>query len=74
MQYHFVTKERFAELVGQGAFVEHATFSGNCYGTSVAAVKDVAEKGRVCVLDIEMEVSCPFPPVIGGGGCVVCEC
>lgn len=24
------------------------------------AVKDVAEKGRICVLDIEMEVSCPF--------------
>jgi len=55
VQYHFVSKEQFAALVGQGAFVEHATFSGNCYGTSVAAVRDVAEKGRVCVLDIEME-------------------
>jgi guanylate kinase len=27
------------------------------YGTSVQAVKDVKERGRTCILDIEMEVS-----------------
>lgn len=43
-------------LVDEGGFIEHAQFGGNYYGTSVKAVKDVAEKGRVCVLDIEMEV------------------
>lgn len=37
-------------------FIEHAKFGGNYYGTSVMAVKHVAEKGRICVLDIEMEV------------------
>ena len=37
-------------------FIEHAEFGGNYYGTSVKAVKDVAEQGRICVLDIEMEV------------------
>lgn len=61
-QYHFVTKDEFAALADQGAFVERATFSGNFYGTSVAAVRDVAEKGRVCVLEIEMEVGAPPPP------------
>ena len=40
----------------EGGFIEHANFGGNYYGTSVKAVKDVAEKGRICVLDIEMEV------------------
>lgn len=40
-------------------FIEHAEFGGNYYGTSVKAVKDVAEQGRICVLDIEMEV-CEF--------------
>ena len=43
----------------QGGFIEHAKFGGNYYGTSVKAVKDVAEKGRICVLDIEMEVRHP---------------
>jgi guanylate kinase len=43
-------------LVGEGGFIEHAQFGSNLYGTSVQAVKDVADKGRVCILDIEMEV------------------
>lgn len=40
-------------------FIEHAQFGGNYYGTGVKAVKDIAEKGLVCVLDIEMEVRTP---------------
>ncbi|KAF2846278.1 guanylate kinase-like protein [Plenodomus tracheiphilus IPT5] len=55
VEYYFVTKDEFQELVEQKGFVEHAQFGGNCYGTSVKAVKDIAEKGRVCILDIEME-------------------
>ncbi|KAL8900083.1 MAG: hypothetical protein Q9192_001256 [Flavoplaca navasiana] len=55
IEYNFTTKESFLKLVDEGGFIEHAQFGGNYYGTSVAAVKDVAEKGRICVLDIEME-------------------
>ncbi|KAL9605018.1 MAG: hypothetical protein Q9219_000206 [cf. Caloplaca sp. 3 TL-2023] len=55
-EYNFTTKETFLKLVDQGGFIEHANFGGNYYGTSVKAVKDVAEKGRICVLDIEMEL------------------
>lgn len=45
----------FETLASQGGFVESANFGGNFYGTSVQAVKSVAEKGLICVLDIEME-------------------
>jgi guanylate kinase len=54
--YYFTTKEEFQRLVAEDAFIEHATFGSNSYGTSVQAVKTVAEKGRTCILDIEMEV------------------
>ncbi|OCL05679.1 guanylate kinase [Glonium stellatum] len=54
-EYHFTTKEKFLELVEQGGFIEHAQFGGNHYGTSVRAVQEIAERGRVCILDIEME-------------------
>ncbi|EEQ28510.1 guanylate kinase [Microsporum canis CBS 113480] len=54
-EYHFTTKEAFLKLVDEGGFIEHAQFGGNHYGTSVAAVKHVADQGRICVLDIEME-------------------
>ena len=55
-EYNFTTQESFLDLVNEGGFIEHAKFGGNYYGTSVKAVKDVAEKGRICVLDIELEV------------------
>ncbi|KAI9841712.1 MAG: guanylate kinase [Sclerophora amabilis] len=55
VEYNFTTKEAFLALVDQGGFIEHAQFSGNHYGTSVQAVKHVAEQGRICILDIEME-------------------
>ncbi|KAF2490764.1 hypothetical protein BU16DRAFT_574823 [Lophium mytilinum] len=65
--YHFVTREFFDDLVKKGGFVESATFGGNSYGTSIAAVQKIAEEGKVCILDIEMEgvkqvASHPFFP------------
>ncbi|KAJ4292378.1 guanylate kinase [Kalmusia sp. IMI 367209] len=54
-EYHFVTEQEFLDLVDRKGFVEHAQFGGNHYGTSIKAVEDIAEKGRICILDIEME-------------------
>lgn len=55
VDYNFVTKDDFKKLVDENGFIEHAQFGSNLYGTSVQAVKNVAEKGRTCILDIEME-------------------
>lgn len=54
-EYNFITKEKFVELIGENAFIEHAQFGGNHYGTSIAAVTDIADSGKICILDIEME-------------------
>ncbi|KAI9797826.1 MAG: hypothetical protein M1833_005329, partial [Piccolia ochrophora] len=54
-EYNFTTTPGFESMIAAGAFIEHARFSGNYYGTSIKAVQDVADKGRICVLDIEME-------------------
>ncbi|KAJ5257452.1 hypothetical protein N7497_011650 [Penicillium chrysogenum] len=54
-EYNFVTKDAFLDLVAKNGFIEHAQFGGNFYGTSVQAVKNIAEKKRICILDIEME-------------------
>lgn len=55
-QYHFVTPQRFKDLIQDGAFIEHAEFSGNFYGTSFDAVRQVEQQGRRCILDIEAQV------------------
>ncbi|KAJ3731774.1 guanylate kinase/L-type calcium channel beta subunit [Lentinula guzmanii] len=54
-QYHFVTREKFLALRQEGAFIESAEFSGNFYGTSFQTVREVQDKGRRCILDIEAQ-------------------
>ena len=56
-----MTVEEFKKLIEENGFVEWARFGGNYYGTSVQAVRDLVEAGKVPVLDIEMEVG--FSPL-----------
>lgn len=42
-------------MIAADAFIEHAQFGSNLYGTSFEAVDRITEKGRQCILDIEME-------------------
>ncbi|SDA02773.1 BZ3500_MvSof-1268-A1-R1_Chr11-1g03150 [Microbotryum saponariae] len=54
--YHFTTREKFLKLVQEGAFIEHAEFSGNLYGTTVGAVEAVAKQAnKTCILDIDTQ-------------------
>lgn len=54
--YHFVEVPEFKKLIEDGAFIEWAQFSGNYYGTTTNAVREVSEKmGRQCILDIDMQ-------------------
>ena len=52
--YSFVTRERFQELIDQGAFLEHATYNGNLYGTLTERVEREREAGHDVVLKIEV--------------------
>ncbi|KAJ2345364.1 guanylate kinase [Coemansia sp. RSA 2618] len=53
--YHFLTRDEFLAAVDRKEFIEHAEFSGNMYGTTVRAVKDVADAGKTCILDIDVQ-------------------
>ncbi len=55
MHYHFVTIERFEQLVEQGAFLEHARVFDNYYGTSEAAVREPLAQGLDVVLEIDWQ-------------------
>ncbi|KAJ2740856.1 guanylate kinase [Coemansia aciculifera] len=55
IDYHFLTREQFIAAIELKEFIEHAEFSGNMYGTTVQAVKDVADSGRMCILDIDVQ-------------------
>ncbi|XP_070582919.1 guanylate kinase [Erythrolamprus reginae] len=53
--YHFVTREEMQTEVDAGEFVEHASFSGNIYGTSKAAIQAVQAQNQICILDIDLQ-------------------
>lgn len=59
VDYYYVTPEAFESLIAADGFVEHAKFGSNRYGTSKQTIADQTAKGRVVVLDIEMEVRFP---------------
>ncbi len=50
----------FEDLIAADGFVEHARFGSNRYGTSKATIEEQTAKGKVVVLDIEMEVGILF--------------
>ena len=53
--YFFVSRERFEEMVREGAFLEHATVFGNRYGTPAAAVEKLLGEGRDVLFDIDWQ-------------------
>lgn len=55
VDYHFVTPERFAQMIADGAFLEHAAYAGNSYGTPRNAVEAALVAGQIVVLDIEVQ-------------------
>lgn len=52
VNYYFVSKERFQEMIREDAFVEYDAHMGNCYGTPKSQLEEKLEKGSV-ILDIE---------------------
>ncbi|KAF2362090.1 SH3 domain [Trinorchestia longiramus] len=51
--YHFVnSREQMEADIQNHLFIEAGQYNDNLYGTSVASVKAVAEKGKHCILDV----------------------
>lgn len=55
INYFFVSRERFEELMREGYFLEHAIYNGNYYGTPAAAVEKARAAGRDILLKIEVQ-------------------
>ena len=55
IDYYFIEKERFDELIAQKGFLEWAEFAGNFYGTPKADVERIRKRGKKVLLEIELE-------------------
>lgn len=55
IDYHFVDRDRFRQLVAEGAFLEHAEVHGNMYGTLRGPVDEALDRGQVYLLEIDVQ-------------------
>ena len=55
LDYHFLSKERFEELIAENAFIEHACVHGNYYGTLKAPISEVLAEGNSMIMDIDVQ-------------------
>uniref|UniRef100_A0AAY4EB83 Discs large homolog 1-like protein n=1 Tax=Denticeps clupeoides TaxID=299321 RepID=A0AAY4EB83_9TELE len=51
--YHFVvSRDQMEKDILEHRFIEAGQYNGHLYGTSVQSVREVAEKGKHCILDV----------------------
>lgn len=55
VHYHFVTRETFLDMLGQGAFLESAEVYGNYYGTSQPWIEAQMAQGHDVLLEIDWQ-------------------
>ncbi|KAF8398380.1 hypothetical protein HHK36_017307 [Tetracentron sinense] len=55
VHYHFTERSHMEKEIQDGKFLEFASVHGNLYGTSIEAVQVVADAGKRCILDIDVQ-------------------
>jgi guanylate kinase len=55
VDYYFVDKDSFEEGIEKGEFLEYANVHNNYYGTSLKAVKENLDKGKLVIFDIDVQ-------------------
>jgi guanylate kinase len=53
--YHFVSPERFQEMIANHEFLEHAQVFDHCYGTGVRTVEEALSNGEQLLLEIDWQ-------------------
>lgn len=55
VNYWFVTRERFEEMITKGEVLEHTQYNGNYYGSPAGPIREQLAAGRDVILEIEVD-------------------
>ena len=55
VDYHFVSKEEFENGIDNHEFLEYASVHHNFYGTSLKAINDALNEGKLVIFDIDVQ-------------------
>lgn len=54
VSYYFVTRAQFERMIAAGELLEYAEYVGNYYGTPLAPILEMTEKGIDVVMDLDV--------------------
>ncbi|HEU5212855.1 MAG TPA: guanylate kinase [Gaiellaceae bacterium] len=66
VEYWFLTDDEFRQKIDAGDFLEHVEFAGHRYGTLRSEIDRIRGKGRVPVLELEIEGALLVREELGG--------
>jgi guanylate kinase len=69
--YHFLSPEEFRRRLEAGDFLEHASYSGNYYGTLRSEVENRIERCDSVVLEIEVQGARQVRDALGDGAVLI---
>lgn len=55
VHYHYISQEKFDDMLAQDDFLEYASYVGKCYGTPKSFVLENIAEGRDTILEIEVQ-------------------
>ena len=68
VNYHYITREDFADRIANGGMLEYTEYCGNFYGTPKKEAEEALASGKNLILEIEVEgakqVKSKFPDAI----------
>ena len=68
IDYFFISKEKFQEMIENGEFLEYASYVTNSYGTPKKYVEKMLDEGKDVILEIEcqgaLSVKTVFPEAV----------
>ena len=62
--YHFVDRAVFEHDIAEHKFVEFGEYEKNLYGTSLEAIREVVNSGKICVLNLYPQVNQQWTDVL----------
>lgn len=54
-EYHFISMDKFDEMIAAGEFIEYAKVHDKCYGTGREFLRQAGRKGNDLLLDIDVQ-------------------
>lgn len=55
VSYHFMSHEKFEQMIGNDEFLEHAVYSGEYYGTPAAPIYNWLDEGNDVIVEVEVQ-------------------